>query len=129
MRHMGDDSSDAFSRESLLLRGTLDMCVLALLRTPNHAYGVVQALQDAGFSQVSYGTVYPLVSRVRRLGLVSQETRPGEGGPARNVLTLTERGEAALAQWGSSWRDHHQRVVSLLHASDPLVVADGTKHV
>ena len=93
------------------------MCVLALLRTPNHAYGVVQELQAAGFTQTSYGTVYPLVSRVRKQGLVTQETLPGDGGPAKNVLTLTKAGHTALAEWESQWVEHHQRVAALLQRS------------
>jgi DNA-binding PadR family transcriptional regulator len=61
-------------RESLLLKGVVDMCVLALLAAkPNHAYGVVRQLQSHGFSQTSYGTVYPLVTRLRRQGLIQWE--------------------------------------------------------
>lgn len=90
------------------------MCVLALLRTPTHAYGVVEQLQAAGFKQTSYGSVYPLVSRVRKQGLVSQETLPSEAGPARNVLSLTPAGRTALANWEVQWRSHQDRVSALL---------------
>jgi PadR family transcriptional regulator, regulatory protein PadR len=102
-------------RESLLLRGTLDLCVLALLeRQPAHAYGVVQRLQEHGFDQTSYGTVYPLVSRLRRQGLLTQEVEPGDGGPARNVLRLTPEGLKTLDDWATQWRSVTDRIEALL---------------
>lgn len=123
---MVDREDEAGGRESLLLRGTLDMCVMSLLRSPNHAYGVVQQLHEAGFSQVGYGTVYPLVTRLRRLGLVSQKTLPGDGGPAKNVLRLTARGRATLAGWEAHWQDHHRRVSALLGAEARVAAPERT---
>ncbi|MEO5661976.1 MAG: PadR family transcriptional regulator [Nocardioides sp.] len=102
-------------RESLLMRGTLDMCVLTLLsRHPLHAYGVVQHLQEHGFTQTSYGTVYPLVSRLRRQGLLAQDLQPGGSGPARNVLSLTDEGRLTLREWTKQWREVNERISQLI---------------
>jgi len=117
-------------RESLLLRGTLDMCVLRLLAaSPSHAYGLVQELQVHGFAQISYGTVYPLVTRLRRQGLVSQESLPGTGGPAKNLLTLTTQGREALDVWRRQWRAHNLRVEELLGAQVQPTPTKGNAHV
>jgi len=117
-------------RESLLLRGVLDMCVLALLEVkPNHAYGVVQQLQGHGFAQTSYGTIYPLVTRLRRLGLVRQNSQPSQGGPARNVLTLTPAGQAALLAWKQQWQDCNDRVTAVLDESLTSEATKGKAHV
>lgn len=106
-------------RESLLLRGTLDMCVLLLLaEQPRHAYAVVQDLQDLGFQTTSYGTIYPLVTRLRRQGLVKQKSQAGEGGPARNVLSCTEQGRAALTDWAAQWREVNERINKLMEQVD-----------
>ena len=114
MRCMGPD----VERESLLLRGVLDLCVLSLLdHRPQHAYGVVQALQARGFEQTSYGTVYPLVTRLRRLGLVQQSPQPGAAGPARNVLSLTDSGRRALVSWTEQWRGVNERIAGVLAES------------
>ena len=102
-------------RESLLLRGALDMCVLALLRDrPGHAYELVTRLQDRGFTTSSYGTIYPLVTRLARLGLVIKTSRPSADGPARHELSLTETGAAALIEWEAQWHDVTARVASVL---------------
>ena len=48
----------AAERNTQLLRGVLDMCMLALLaRAPAHGYELVRRLNDAGFDAVGYGTV------------------------------------------------------------------------
>jgi PadR family transcriptional regulator, regulatory protein PadR len=111
-------TDDGVERASLLHRGSLDLCVLAVLdQQPLHAYGVVQRLAEHGFADVSYGTVYPLVTRLRRLGLVEQRPSPGHGGPARTVLSLTREGQATRRRWSAQWRDHGRRVGALLDAT------------
>jgi PadR family transcriptional regulator PadR len=112
---------DGAERTTLMHRGTLDLCVLAVLSDESlHAYGVVQRLAEHGFTDLSYGTVYPLVTRLRRLGMVEQHAARGQGGPARNVLTLTPLGHAALRRWSDQWRVHHQRVAALLDTTAEL---------
>ena len=108
-------TDDAAERETLLMRGALDLCVLALLdQEAAHAYGLVQQLIDQGFEQSSYGTVYPLVTRLRRQGLVVRRSEASPGGPARNMLSLTPDGRAALERWGAHWRHTTARVESVI---------------
>ncbi|MGI5149255.1 PadR family transcriptional regulator [Plantactinospora sp. CA-294935] len=97
----GDDGAD---RQAQLLRGVLDMCMLALLRaSPAHGYELVRRLNDAGLDTVGYGTVYPLLTRMRRLGLVADEVQESPSGPPRRVYALTEAGRRTLAAWAGRW--------------------------
>lgn len=115
MYHMVDQAADVTPRESLLMRGVLDMCVLALLdREPVHAYGLVQALQTYGFTNASYGTIYPLVTRLKKQGLVAQQLEVSPAGPARNVLDINDDGRAALQAWSQQWRQTTEIVSSVL---------------
>ena len=83
----GDDND----RHTQLLRGVLDMCMLALLaREPAHGYELVRRMETAGFGPVSYGTIYPLLTRMRRLGLVADEEQASPTGPPRKIYALTE---------------------------------------
>ena len=108
-------AGDASERESLLLKGALDMCVLTLLqREPMHAYAITQRLAEHGFEQTGYGTVYPLVTRLRRSGLLDQRAESGQGGPTRQVLSLTTKGQSTLARWHKQWQDTVSRVDRLL---------------
>lgn len=98
-----------------MLKGVLDLCVLSILSDkPTHAYGLVEALRARDFDQTGYGTIYPLVTRLRRLNLVSQHSEPGVNGPARNVLTITAEGRSVLRDLLPVWRDVRQRVSRVL---------------
>lgn len=109
---------DADARESLLMRGVLDMCVLALLRDePLHAYGIVQRLQEHGFANAGYGTIYPLVTRLRNQGLVDQKLEESPSGPARNMLAINKAGRAALQLWSQQWHDTTEITRLVLSAS------------
>src|SRR5690242_15974053 len=93
-------------RQAQLLRGALDMCLLALLsHQPAHGYGLVQRVGEAGFPSVGYGTIYPLLTRMRRLGLVSQEVQESPHGPARKVYDVTAAGRERLAAWTAQWNN------------------------
>lgn len=92
------------ARESRMMHGVLEMCVLALLEQESqHAYGLVQSLRDVGFENASYGSIYPLVTRLRKQGVLEQRLEPSESGPARNVLVINDAGRAALDVWVEQW--------------------------
>lgn len=93
-------------RHTQLMRGTLDMCMLALLaREPAHGYELVRRLNAAGLESVGYGTVYPLLTRMRRLGLVVDDARDSPTGPPRKVYALTAEGRSRLTTWTRQWAD------------------------
>jgi len=95
---------DATERQAQLLRGSLDMCLLALLAAePAHGYELVRRLDTAGFGTVSYGTVYPLITRLHRLGLVAHAPQPSPSGPSRKVYRLTDTGHDRLRGWREQW--------------------------
>ncbi|HLL64937.1 MAG TPA: PadR family transcriptional regulator [Micromonosporaceae bacterium] len=98
------DSSAGSDRQTQLLRGALDMCLLALLSDDAaHGYELVRRVAAAGFDGVGYGTVYPLLTRMRRLGLVADELQASPTGPPRKVYALTEAGHARLHAWRRQW--------------------------
>lgn len=110
------------------MRGVLDMCVLALLDGgPLHAYGIVQRLQEHGFINASYGTIYPLVTRLRKQGLVNQQLEESPSGPARNVLDINESGRAALRLWSRQW--HHTSEVTRLVLAASRETQGAEQHV
>jgi PadR family transcriptional regulator PadR len=50
------------------------------------------------------GTLYPLLSRMRRDGLVDYEWKESEAGPPRKYYELTASGRAQLAELVEYWR-------------------------
>ncbi|WP_328477885.1 helix-turn-helix transcriptional regulator [Actinoplanes sp. NBC_00393] len=116
--------ADDAERHTQLLRGALDMCLLALLSgEPAHGYELVRRVEAAGFGAVSYGTVYPLLTRMRRLGLVADEQQVSPAGPPRKVYALTSAGRTRLDAWQRQWTRFADRVGAVLAASSPATEA------
>ena len=111
-------------RQTQLLRGALDMCLLALLaREPAHGYEMVRRVEAAGFDAVGYGTIYPLLTRMRRLGLIADEMQASPSGPPRKVYAVTAAGRARLHAWQQQWRQFVEVVDAIL----PDPVPDGPR--
>lgn len=49
------------------------------------------------------GTLYPLLSKLRREGLVDYEWQESESGPPRKYYRLTDSGRAQLAELDQYW--------------------------
>lgn len=95
-------ASDAWP--SQWLRGPLPLCALAIIREgPLHGYGIATALGDAGLGAITGGTLYPMLGRLERDGLIEAEWIAGGSGPARKVYRITEGGERALVEEAARW--------------------------
>jgi PadR family transcriptional regulator, regulatory protein PadR len=94
-------------RESLITQmrhGTLEYCVLALLRDqPRYGFDLVRTLGAADGLITSEGTIYPLLSRLRRDGLVTTTWNESPSGPPRRYYQLTDEGERALELFTTEW--------------------------
>lgn len=97
---------DAGQRGSLLLRGILDACLLALVgERDRYGYELATALREAGLPIVKDGTIYPLLARLERRGQLESYPVPAAGGPPRRYYRLTEAGADELVSARSVWRD------------------------
>ena len=102
-----------------LRRGALEHCVLALLQTgERYGYDLASELSEAGLL-ASEGTLYPLLSRLRRDELVETVWRESPSGPPRRYYVLTERGRSALDTFRTAWGDFARSVDSLLEKGTP----------
>ncbi|MFC7549185.1 PadR family transcriptional regulator [Plantactinospora sp. GCM10030261] len=102
-------------RRSQWLRGVLDLCVLALLDAgDSYGYQLSQALESAGVGQVQGGTLYPVLLRLQRTGLVEAYWREGTAGPARKYYRITDAGRAAVTAGARDWQVFTGPVETLL---------------
>lgn len=102
-------------RRSQWLRGVLDLCVLSLLSDrESYGYQLAQALETAGIGPVQGGTLYPVLLRLQRTGMVTAWWGDGESGPARKYYKITPAGQETLRRTGSDWHVFAAQVESLL---------------
>lgn len=109
------DSAVRPDRGTQLLKGVLDMCLLSIIREePSYGYEMVRKLQDRGLSLVSEGSIYPLLSRLQKGGLLDGFLVQSSEGPARKYYRITDPGRAALEMWTEEWNRFRDGVEDVL---------------
>jgi PadR family transcriptional regulator, regulatory protein PadR len=98
------DSSNAEKWEVQLRKGCLELAILAAL-WDGRRYGleVLRALESDSDLIVSEGTIYPLLSRLKALGLLESEWVESEGGHPRKYYSLTEGGRRRAKEMAAIW--------------------------
>lgn len=97
-----------------MLKGTLEGCVLEIIgREETYGYAVTRQLNELGFTDVVEGTVYTILLRLERNGLVQVVKRPSELGPPRKFYELNEAGRKELATFWSKWEYITSRIDKL----------------
>lgn len=87
-----------------LRKGLLELCVLNALRGRRlYGYDTVRRLREIEGLVISEGTIYPILSRFRREGLVVAALEESSEGPARKYYELTARGEKLLERMNRTW--------------------------
>jgi PadR family transcriptional regulator len=104
---------------SQLRRGTVEYCVLALLRGgERYGFELVRELSDVDGLVTSEGTIYPLLTRLRKDQLVTTFWRESEAGPPRRYYELTPAGEAALTDFTKEWSRFRDSVNAILEREE-----------
>lgn len=111
-------------RHSQLLRGVLDLCLLALMAEgPTYGYEMTKRLHARGLSIVAEGSIYPLLGRLGREGLVETYRVASDGGPPRKYYRASRAGRAALAAGAAEWRAARDAVDAVLGVVEATEVA------
>ena len=101
-----------------LRRGTLELAVL-LAVSPGPRYGL-EIIRHLDFTDLvlTEGTIYPLLARLSKEGLVGAEWVSDEGPHPRKYYKLTARGRARLNQMCREFRSFKSRIERLITAFD-----------
>ncbi len=98
---LNDDELATHRQE--LRRGTVVLACLLMLGTPNYGYALLTALDAAGFA-VDANTLYPLLRRLEKQGLVTSEWNTDEARPRKFYRTSAE-GAALAATLTTEWNE------------------------
>ena len=105
--------------EVQLRKGCLDLAILAALWDAR-LYGleILRRLENHSDLIVSEGTVYPLLSRLKALGLLQSEWVESDSGHPRKYYALTAAGKQRALEMAAAWTRFSSSMSKLL---DPLV--------
>lgn len=87
-----------------MLKGTLEGCVLEIIGgEETYGYAITRRLNELGFTDVIEGTIYAILLRLEKNGLVDVTKRPSEVGPPRKFYALNDAGRRELANFWTKW--------------------------
>ena len=86
-------TEDRERRITQLRKGILELAIMGVLYDDRHyGYSLVRVLSEAGSISLKEGTVYPILGRLDRDGLVRSEWVESAQGPPRKYYALTAAG-------------------------------------
>lgn len=96
-------------------KGVVELAILAFLHK-HEAYGaeIVDRLGEYPGLAISAGTAYPLLSRLKKAGLITSVWRESPVGPPRKYYRLSAEGEGAFGGLTRAWNDMKDAMDSLL---------------
>lgn len=94
-------------------KGLLEFLLLKIISADQvYVADILRRLEGTPFA-TQEGTLYPLLSKMRRESLVDYEWRESEAGPPRKYYRLTARGRAQLSELSDYWREINRTVQQL----------------
>jgi PadR family transcriptional regulator PadR len=106
-------------RATQLLHGVLDMCLLSIIEEEaSYGYEMAYKLRERGLNLVSEGSIYPLLSRLQKQGMIEGYLVQSSGGPARKYYRMSQPGRAALGQWRHDWEGFKDSVDAVLDGAE-----------
>lgn len=86
-------------------KGVLEFCILSIL-SDGDAYPteIIDRMKEARLVVVE-GTLYPLLTRLKNMGLLSYRWEESTSGPPRKYYRLTEVGQQFLRELEQTWDD------------------------
>ncbi len=97
-----------------LQRSVIELCTLAII-AQHEAYtnDIMRILHDNDIIAVE-GSIYPLLSSLKKAGILSSRLEESYQGPARKYYSLTEEGRAYYASLCETWRGLESSVNRLI---------------
>ena len=81
----------------------------------SYGYEMVRKLRSRGLDLASEGSIYPLLSRLQKQGMIEGYLVQSSEGPDRKYYRISAEGRKALSQWRSDWSGFSQAVDAVLN--------------
>src|ERR1700726_4343918 len=113
-RHLADQET-ADKWEVQLRKGCLELAILApLWEGKRYGLEILRRLESDSDLIVSEGTVYPLLSRLKSLGLIGSEWVESDAGHPRKYYALTPAGKQRGREMAGMWARFSSSMAKLL---------------
>jgi PadR family transcriptional regulator PadR len=100
-------------RFAAIRKGLLEFLILKIVSADKvYVADILKRLSDTEFA-TQEGTLYPLLSKMRRDGLVDYEWQESDAGPPRKYYELTAKGKSQLAELNDYWKHLNATITQL----------------
>lgn len=99
-----------------LRRGTIVLCALCSLKKPKYGYSLVQDLEEQNMA-VDPSTLYPLLRRLEKQGLLQSEWETSSGKP-RKYYSMTALGAEVYDGLKEHWENMARGMERLFQAEN-----------
>jgi PadR family transcriptional regulator PadR len=96
-------STNIENTKAQMRKGVLEFCILSILKEGDaYPTEIIERMKSAQLVVVE-GTLYPLLTRLKNLGLLNYRWEESTSGPPRKYYRLTETGEQFLTELQNTW--------------------------
>jgi PadR family transcriptional regulator, regulatory protein PadR len=95
-------------------KGVLELCVLATLDKKD-CYGYEMVYEISKNISISEGTIYPLLKRLKKDGLLTSYLKESQEGPSRKYYRITDLGKQKKEKLVAEWNNFSVGVNKLLY--------------
>ncbi len=100
--------------KSQMRKGTLEFLILLVIsRGEIYALDIIKELKEVHMIVVE-GTLYPLLSRLKREGLLEYSWKESQSGPPRKYYALTEKGTTILKDLKTHWNSMNLSITNFM---------------
>ncbi|TVQ50295.1 MAG: PadR family transcriptional regulator [Saprospirales bacterium] len=98
---------------SQMKKGVLEMCILAIISEEDvYTSDIIEKLKTKNLIVVE-GTLYPLLTRLKKSGILDYYWVESPSGPPRKYFKLTETGKEFYRELHQSWNELVQAVSNI----------------
>ncbi len=88
-----------------LMKGILEGCVLGIIsKGETYGYEILNELECFGFEELGEGTLYPIITRLDKGGLISCRKAKSPLGPIRKYYSITPLGTEKLEEFKARYK-------------------------
>ena len=94
-------------------KGLLEFLILKIVAADKvYAADILERLSETEFA-TQEGTLYPLLGKMRRDGLLDYEWQESDAGPPRKYYELTAKGKSQLSDLNDYWKQLNATITQL----------------
>jgi PadR family transcriptional regulator PadR len=106
---------NAENTQAQMRKGILEYCILSILsRGEAYPSEILESLESAKLLVVE-GTLYPLLTRLKNMELLSYRWEESTSGPPRKYYDITTQGKEFLEELNKTWNELQQAVQTITH--------------